>query len=291
MTTHAQRVEAVLAGLRRGQRQLARDPRRAIESAVTQLLALGRARPSTAGGRTYRIDELARVSGTTVRNIRAYQERGLLHPARRVGRASVFDDTHVSRLKIILSMFDRGYTGANVAEMLAAWESGRDLADVLGLEHALVTPRVDDPPATMSRTAATELAGSAADLERYRAAGLVEPAGARLRVLRPKLLAAFAEMRGYGVDTATLLDVHRRIGPKVDEISAILVGAGAGQLGPRFERPPTSADVDELVTMLTRWRTLALTSVAATLAQSIEDTIEGLLAAYLAQYVQGEDAG
>jgi DNA-binding transcriptional MerR regulator len=28
----------------------------------------------------YRIDELAREAGTTVRNVRAYQERGLLAP-------------------------------------------------------------------------------------------------------------------------------------------------------------------------------------------------------------------
>ncbi|MFB9386717.1 MerR family transcriptional regulator [Pseudonocardia petroleophila] len=37
-------------------------------------------------GREYRIDELAHTAGTTVRNIRAYQDRGLLPPPRRVGR-------------------------------------------------------------------------------------------------------------------------------------------------------------------------------------------------------------
>lgn len=30
----------------------------------------------------YRIDELARLAGSTVRNIRAYQDRGLLPPPR-----------------------------------------------------------------------------------------------------------------------------------------------------------------------------------------------------------------
>src|SRR3546814_2435836 len=38
----------------------------------------------------YTIDELARVAGTTVRNVRAYQDRGLLSPPERreIGRAS-----------------------------------------------------------------------------------------------------------------------------------------------------------------------------------------------------------
>ena len=83
-------VEAVLDSLRRGQRELARNPRGAVEAAVKQLLTLGplRAHPEAA---SYRIDDLARVSGVTVRNIRAYQERGLLHPPRRAGRVASFD--------------------------------------------------------------------------------------------------------------------------------------------------------------------------------------------------------
>lgn len=286
------RVDAVLATLRRGQRQLARDPRGAIETAVQQLLALGRTAAESRGreepARSYRIDDLARVSGTTVRNVRAYLERGLLHPARRDGRVSVFDDTHLSRLKIIMSMLDRGYTSAHILEMLTAWEDGKDLADVLGLENALVQPQVDDPPATMGLAAARELAGGAEDLELLVGAGLVERSGARARVLRPKLLAAFAEMRAYGMTTATLLDVHQRVEPAVDQISEILVSAGAAHLAPRFvsPEPPTSADVAELVTMLTRFRALAMASVTATLTVSIERTIEGLLSEYLAHYVR-----
>lgn len=294
------RVDAVLATLRRGQRQLARDPRGAIETAVQQLLALGRAatesHPRDEPARTYRIDDLARVSGTTVRNVRAYLERGLLHPARRVGRVSVFDDTHLSRLRIITSMLDRGYTSAHILEMLAAWEGGRDLADVLGLEHALVTPQVEDAPLTMTPTAARELAGGAADFDRLVDAGLIERTGSRVRVLRPKLLAAFGEMRAYGMTTETLLDVHQRIEPALDEVGRVLVTAGAAHLAPRFVTPdaPTSADVAELVTMLTRFRALAMTSVTATLAVSIEKTIEGLLSEYLADYVRAArpaDAG
>lgn len=41
----------------------------------------------------YRIDELARLAGSTVRNIRAYQDRGLLPPPRLAGRVGLYDDS------------------------------------------------------------------------------------------------------------------------------------------------------------------------------------------------------
>ncbi|RYF34230.1 MAG: MerR family transcriptional regulator, partial [Comamonadaceae bacterium] len=133
-TLNVRAVESVLESLRRGQRQLARNPRAAVDAAVRQLLSLGRAPRPQHEGQTYRIDDLAQASNVTVRNIRAYQERGLLHAPRREGRVAIFDDSHLSRLKIISSMLERGYTSGHITEMLGAWESGRDLADVLGLE-------------------------------------------------------------------------------------------------------------------------------------------------------------
>jgi DNA-binding transcriptional MerR regulator len=291
-------VESVLASLRRGPKQLTRDPRGTLQAAVQQLLRAGTRPPRSrnATPRTYRIDDLARAAGTTVRNVRAYQERGLLPPPARVGRTAVFDDSHLSRLKIITSMLDRGYTAAHILEMLTAWEHGRDLADVLGLERALVSPRLEDEPRSMSRTEARELAGGADELVRFVAAGLVEERGSRVRVLRPRLLEAFAELRPYGLPNERLIALHRAIVPEVDRVGELLVNAGAEFLAPMLasDEAPSAADVDELVAVLNRFRTLAMTAVSATLAVSIERTIEGLLADYLAHYVAAQrpaDAG
>lgn len=289
---HPRSIEGVLESLRRGSRQLTRNPRAAIETAVKQLLTLGAVPPLPVPRReaapTYRIDDLARAAGTTVRNIRAYQERGLLHAPRRVGRTAVFDDSHLSRLKIITSMLERGYTSAHILEMLTAWEHGKDLSDVLGLEHALVPAQTDDEPTSMTLAAARTLAGGRAELDQLAAGGLVQITGGRARVLRPKLIAAFAEMREYGMSMADLVALHRQLVPAIDGISRSLVAAGVQLLGPRFQAdtPPTNTDVAELVALLTRFRTLAITSVSATLATSIEQTIEGLLADYLAHFVR-----
>ena len=209
------------------------------------------------------------------------------------GRIVLFDETHLAPLKIIASMLERGYTTATMLEMLTAWEHGRDLGQLLGLERALVPP-AGDQAVTMSVPEARALAGGSDDLKRVVDAGLVELTGTRARVLRPRLLEGFAEMRTHGMSTEALVELYEQVDPAVARISEILVAAGAAQLGPRFlEGEGTNEDVSELVLLLTRFRTLALTSVTASLATAIEEQIESLLTDYLAATVldAAEDAG
>lgn len=290
-------VEAILKSLRGAQRQLARNPRGTIERAVGQLLSRRPAHPlgpATEPATSYRIDDLARASGTTVRNIRAYQERGLLHPPVRQGRVALFDDTHLARLKVITSMLERGYTSEHIKEMLGAWESGKEIADVLGLESTLLGPHDVDTPETVGLAAARELAGGQTDLDLFVDAGLVEIKGNRARLLRPELMRTIQEMRRYGLTTAGLLGVHTAVVPDIDRITATLVRAGVEHFGPLFEIDGSTGagDLAEVVEILQRFRALTMSSVNATLSDSLDRTIEGLLADYLARYVgHTEDAG
>src|SRR5437763_13305219 len=96
------------------------------------------------------IDELARAAGTTVRNVRVYQDRELLPPPTRRGRAAIYSDAHLNRLRVIINMLERGYALAQIKEMLSAWESGRSLADVIGLEAALGASWADETPTKIS---------------------------------------------------------------------------------------------------------------------------------------------
>jgi DNA-binding transcriptional MerR regulator len=82
----------------------------------------------------YRIDDLARAAGTTVRNVRVYQDRGLLPPPRREGRTGIYGEAHLARLRLIGQLLERGYTFAHIGEFLEAWQRGRNLTDLLGLE-------------------------------------------------------------------------------------------------------------------------------------------------------------
>src|SRR5919197_6609285 len=92
----------------------------------------------------YRIEDLAHHSGATVRTIRAYQDRGLLPRPERRGRANLYSDTHLSRLRQIADLLDRGYTLASIKELLEAWDAGHGLGGVVGLVAEAGGPGTDE---------------------------------------------------------------------------------------------------------------------------------------------------
>lgn len=85
----------------------------------------------------YRLAELARLSGVSARNIRAYRERGLLDPPRRVGRSAYYDEYHLSQLHTINELHGKGFSSAHIAEFFATMRQGADLADILGVRRAV----------------------------------------------------------------------------------------------------------------------------------------------------------
>ena len=89
----------------------------------------------------FRLHDLARASGVSARNIRAYRERGLLDPPRRVGRAAFYDAAHLMQLQTIDRLLARGFTSAHIAEFFETLRAGRDVGDVLGLDPAILGPR------------------------------------------------------------------------------------------------------------------------------------------------------
>jgi len=284
-------VAGVLANLRRAPARMRKQSRDVIENAVSQLFDAAVLHPhSMPGSGEYRIDELARLAGTTTRNVRVYRDRGLLHPPLRVGRIALYNDTHLTRLRLVTSMLDRGYNIAHVHEMLSAWEQGKDLGDVLGLESAIVGTWASEKPETMSTADAHQLIADEDGFARLIDSGLIrqgEDPDTSI-ILRPKLIEAFNEVRGYGITIDRLIDIYHECQPHIDAISAILVRAGfdrVSQIIKPGESLPDDAEVAELITMLVRFRTQAVAAVTATLTLSIETTIESLVSRLLADYI------
>lgn len=252
----------------------------------------------------YRIEELARLAGTTTRNIRVYRDRNLLHPPLRVGRIALFNDTHLTRLRLITSMLDRGYNIAHVHEMLSAWEQGKNLGDMLGLESAIAGSWASEKPDRMSFADAKRLIGDDAAFDRMVGLGVITLGGdsaedgdgagdgaeteTEATVVRPKLIEAFNEIKQYGVSTDKLVDIHEQTAPLIDEISGILVRAGVEhvltRINPGAALPPDT-EMAELITMLVRFRTQAVAAVSATLAFSIESTIESSVSQILGDFI------
>jgi DNA-binding transcriptional MerR regulator len=73
------------------------------------------------------LEELAGAVGMTIRNVRAYQTRGLLQPPARAGRTSVYTEEHVERLRQVQRARARGASLQLLRTLIA---EGRDLDGV-----------------------------------------------------------------------------------------------------------------------------------------------------------------
>jgi DNA-binding transcriptional MerR regulator len=283
-------VAGVLANLRRVPKRVRRQSREVVENAVSQLFDAAVRYPHGApGSGEYRIEDLARLAGTTTRNIRVYRDRGLLPPPLRVGRIALFNDTHLTRLRLITSMLDRGYNIAHVREMLSAWEEGKNLGDVLGLETAIAGSWTSERSQTMPLAEAQRLVNDDKAFDRLVGLQVIHLDDGQATITRPKLIEAFNEVRGYGMSMDTLVGLHENISPLIDQISEMLVRAGAEHVRDRIkpgEALPADTEIAELITMLVRFRTQAVSSVTATLASSIETTIESLVGQILSEYLE-----
>ena len=284
-------ISTILTGLRRAPRQIRRSSRDVVENAVTQLFDAAVQPHGAAASGEYRIDELAQLAGTTTRNIRVYRDRGLLHPPLRVGRIALFNDTHLTRLRLITSLLDRGYNIAHVHEMLSAWEQGKGVGDLLGLESAIAGSWATEKPERMSVADAKRLIDDDPGFERMLALGVIKLEDGEAIVVRPKLIEAFNEIRQYGVATDKLIGLHEQIAPLVDQISGLLVQAGIEEalhrINPGAALPPDT-EIAELLTMLVRFRTQAVSAVSSTLAFSIESTIESAVGQILGELIDKE---
>lgn len=105
-----------------------------VEQWIAVELGVGRVRLAE-----YRLDDLARISGISARNIRAYRERGLLDPPRRVGRSAYYGDAHLLQLRAISRLLGKGFSSAHIAEFFDGLRRGQSLVDVLGIPPTAVS--------------------------------------------------------------------------------------------------------------------------------------------------------
>ena len=168
------------------------------------------------------IDELARRAGVTTRNVRAYQERGLLAPPTKVGRTGYYDEAHLERLETIGRLLDEGFSLAAIRSLLDAWEDGGSLADVLGFEQALAAPYSAERPERLTLDElADRLQGEAEEgagaLARAQAAGLLEVGDdGTVVVTNPVVLELGVVLRDVGMPVDALAEELTRL--RVDGI-------------------------------------------------------------------------
>jgi DNA-binding transcriptional MerR regulator len=93
------------------------------------------------------IDELGRMIGMTVRNIRAHQSRGLLPPPLLRGRTGYYGAEHIDRLKLIQELQSEGFNLELIRRMLAG--AGGSSSEVLRFRQALQRGWQGEEPANV----------------------------------------------------------------------------------------------------------------------------------------------
>ena len=240
----------------------------------------------------YRIDELARLAATTVRNVRVYQDRGLVAPPRRDGRVGIYTDAHLARLRLIGQLLKRGYTFANIGEMLAVWERGGDLAEVLDLESAVGHPWSDEIPGLMTVEQLRDTFGAeytAENAARAVALGVLEPDGERYVVPSPRLLSAGAEMVAAGMKLHAVLDLAERLRVHVDAAAHDMAATVAGHVvAAHLQDGKQGEHMAEGAAVIRRLRPLAQIVLDAMLAQAMSRHVQEALGDHLAQVLSQE---
>ncbi|GAB7069145.1 MerR family transcriptional regulator [Mycobacterium hodleri] len=165
----------------------------------------------------YRLGELSELSGVSIRNIRAYRERGLLDPPRREGRSAYYDGRHLSQLGTINELLRKGYTSAHIAEFLSSMREGHDLADILGLQQAVFGEPHPAP------TAAVDIDADGDEARRLVRHGLAEVVDGRLTLVDPNIaevVVAADEPLRY---VQTILRVADGVADQLDELAKSVV--------------------------------------------------------------------
>lgn len=228
-------------------------------------------------GVAYRIEDLAHHSGATVRTIRAYQDRGLLPRPERRGRANVYADAHLARLRQIADLLDRGYTLASIKELLEAWDTGRGLGGILGLVAEVDGPWTDEKAVRISRAELDERFGGVPDdsaVAEAVALGVLERVPGEHEVYlvpSPQELAVAVELYAAGVPLSAISGHLRELRGKVEHIASHFLEFTTEHVFGRYlgEHPPSDAVAAEAASLVRRLRPLAQQTVDAELARAM----------------------
>ncbi len=228
----------------------------------------------------WRIDDLAREAGTTSRNVRAYQARGLLPPPTIEGRTGYYDEEHLQRLRIVADLQERGFSLEAIRHTLDVWARGGDLGDLLGFRHVITAPFTDEEPATYALDELVERFPEAADdpevLRRAEELGLLEPTDdGRFEAPSPLLIDAGAELARAGVPIDAIYDLVEAVRADLGDIATRFVELARDHLvDPVTTGDPGPERIGEVVETLRRLRPIALEVVRPFLAQAMRDAID-----------------
>ena len=189
------------------------------------------------------IDELARTSGVTVRNIRAYQARGLLPPPQVRARTGYYGPGHEARLELIKDLQDEGVKLDTIKKLLDTTGGSTEqvvhfIRTVRGL-FASETRQIVHVEELIERFDATDT-----DLlKRGQKMGLLRELGdGQYEEISPRLMTAAADLTGLGIPISRSLDVVEQLRKHADGIAKLYVELFLGEIWQPFDASGRPSD-------------------------------------------------
>jgi DNA-binding transcriptional MerR regulator len=235
-----------------------------------------------------RIDELATRAGTTSRNIRAYQARGLLPAPTLEGRTGYYGEEHLHRLQIIHELQERGFSLAAIGELLRTWAQGGDLGHLLGFKHLLAAPLVDEDPVRYTLDELLErfpeADGEPELLRRSIELDLIRPEGEDVYIApSPLLIEAGEELIRAGVPLQEILELVANLRRDLAGVASRFVDLVAQHIAPAPESQPDDGELTETLESLGRLRPIAIEVVRPLMAQQLQLAGQQAFDSFLAQ--------
>ncbi|GAB19468.1 putative MerR family transcriptional regulator [Gordonia effusa NBRC 100432] len=222
----------------------------------------------------YRIDDLARVSGTTTRNIRGYQEQGLLPRPLRRGRIAIYTERHLANLRAINRLLGNGFTLKHIATFLT--NPRAPIGEVLDLADLLDKQWAAEPPSSMS---VDELEKKLGPLDGSTLADLVraqiliptdDPAG--YRPIDAHIIGNLGQLIERDMALADLIGIHAEFIDKLDEAAAVFIKAAHDEIIRRRGPGWVPTGDDEIA-----WATDLLTTMRRTGTQNARAALDRAL--------------
>ncbi|MGU3291643.1 MerR family transcriptional regulator [Williamsia sp. M5A3_1d] len=234
----------------------------------------------------YRIDDLARAAGTTTRNVRGYQDRGLLpRPAKR-GRIAIYTDNHLARLTLINNLLKRGFTARHIADFIRGMQRGDGLAEVLGIEEILAEPWAKTKTERISAEALESILGSsdAADYAAMIDLGLLERDGEDYVLLDRDTVYGMGRLIELGLVLHSLVKVFGKLDENLDGAAQTLISAARDEFVARRGDgwiPRGDEESEWAAVLVTEMRAVATKTAHNALNRALDRTLQEELKDYL----------
>jgi DNA-binding transcriptional MerR regulator len=223
------------------------------------------------------IDELARRTGMTVRNVRAHQSRGLLPPPEIRGRTGIYGPEHVARLRLVTEMQAEGFNLKAIERLLDAADGAGE--QILDFGRVLLASFGEEEPEFANAEDLERRLGGPFD-ERLRKKaeklGLIRPLGdGRYELPAPTLVRAGEELVELGIPIRHALAVAETIQRNSRSIAKAFVRLFAEDVmdsSEGLERSPE--EWARLREVLERLRPLAADAVRAGFQQNMSREVD-----------------